>query len=128
MFRHSEEGAAAVEFAIILPLLVVLVMGIVEFSRAYGAKEALQHGAREGARVMALTNNSAAAKTAAVNGAIGLNPALTTGQVTTTSCPVTPTPTSSTKVVATYPMSYKIPLWGSGTWTLSATGVMRCNG
>ncbi|MCL5985847.1 MAG: pilus assembly protein [Actinobacteria bacterium] len=54
----GENGASAVEFAIILPLLVVLIFGIVEFGIAYNNYLAITHAAREGARVAAvdLTN------------------------------------------------------------------------
>jgi Flp pilus assembly protein TadG len=46
----DERGAAAVEFAIILPLLVVLVFGIIEFSFLLYDKAMITNASREGAR------------------------------------------------------------------------------
>ena len=40
-----------VEFALVLPVLVLLLFGIIEFTRAYNAKTTMTHAAREGARV-----------------------------------------------------------------------------
>lgn len=45
-----ERGAAAVEFALILPLLVVLVFGIIEFSILFYNKAMITNASREGAR------------------------------------------------------------------------------
>ena len=50
----SEKGASAVEFAIILPILVMLIFGIVQFGIAYNNYIALTHAAREGARLAAV--------------------------------------------------------------------------
>ena len=50
----SEKGASAVEFAIILPILIILVFGIVQFGIAYNNYIALTHAAREGARLAAV--------------------------------------------------------------------------
>jgi Flp pilus assembly pilin Flp len=52
-FRR-EEGAAAVEFALILTVLVVILFGITEFGRAYSSLEIYVSAAREGARVAAV--------------------------------------------------------------------------
>jgi Flp pilus assembly protein TadG len=46
-----QEGASAIEFAIILPLLLVLVFGIIEFSILFYDKAMLTNASREGARV-----------------------------------------------------------------------------
>lgn len=43
-------GAAAVEFALVAPLLVVLVFGMIEFGRMFMAEQVLTNAAREGAR------------------------------------------------------------------------------
>ncbi len=46
----SEHGAAAVEFALLLPLLVLLLFGIVEFGLALHRHQVLATASREGAR------------------------------------------------------------------------------
>ncbi len=46
----SEKGASAVEFALILPILIMLVFGIFQFGIAYNNYITITHAAREGAR------------------------------------------------------------------------------
>jgi len=46
----SQSGASAVEFAIVLPILVMLVFGIIEFSVAFYDKAMIANASREGAR------------------------------------------------------------------------------
>src|SRR5436190_21168855 len=50
----DERGAAVVGCALVLPLLILLVFGIVEFSIAYNHQQGLHAAAREGARVASL--------------------------------------------------------------------------
>lgn len=47
---QSEKGVSAVEFALMLPLLVLLVFGIIEFSVLLFDKAVLTNASREGAR------------------------------------------------------------------------------
>ncbi len=47
----NQSGVAAVEFAVILPLLVVIVLGIIEFSILFYDKAMVTNASREGARV-----------------------------------------------------------------------------
>ncbi|WP_369253988.1 TadE/TadG family type IV pilus assembly protein [Geodermatophilus amargosae] len=61
----GQRGAAAVEFALVVPMLLLLLMGIVEYSRVYQAQGTVSAAAREGVRVMALTNNASQARSAA---------------------------------------------------------------
>src|SRR5262249_23547552 len=44
------EAAALIEFAVALPLLVVLVVGIFDFGGAFNLKQELNNAVREGAR------------------------------------------------------------------------------
>ena len=55
---RDDRGAAMVEFAIVLPLLLMLLMGIIEFGRAYNTQISIQAAAREGARELALHKSS----------------------------------------------------------------------
>ncbi|MGQ1796395.1 TadE/TadG family type IV pilus assembly protein [Kocuria oceani] len=53
---RSERGAAAVEFALVVPVLLAMMLGIIEFGRAYNVQISLTHAARETARTMAVGN------------------------------------------------------------------------
>ena len=53
--RFNNNGQALVEFAIILPLLMLLVFGIIEFGRFLYLKNSVTNAAREGARLAAVT-------------------------------------------------------------------------
>ena len=125
---RDERGASAVEFALIVPLLVMLVLGIVEFSHAYQVKGTLSAAAREGVRVMALQNDPAAARATVRNAADSLRPVVTDTQIVISpaSCPTTGVP-ANVRVTISYRMPYLTGFFGSGL-TLSGTGVMRCNG
>jgi Flp pilus assembly protein TadG len=49
----SAEGSQLLEFALTAPLLLVLVIGIMDFGRAYNLKQKLNNAVREGARYAA---------------------------------------------------------------------------
>ncbi len=51
---RNQKGASAVEFAIILPVLVMILFGMFQFGIAYNNWIALTHAAREGARLAAV--------------------------------------------------------------------------
>ena len=130
--RNAERGSAAVEFALILPVLVVLVFGIAEFGRIYHVQTTVSGAAREGVRSMALTGNPSTARSAAKTAASTLSPALSDSQISITlSSGSACTSTATTNVTATmtisYPVTFLTSLFGTGV-TLSGRGVMRCNG
>jgi Flp pilus assembly protein TadG len=50
----GDSGAALVEFALIAPLLFLIVFGIIEFGYGYGQSLDVRHGAREGSRLAAV--------------------------------------------------------------------------
>lgn len=50
----GQEGASAVEFALIVPVLLLLIFGIIEFGLMYHDYLAITHAAREGARKAAV--------------------------------------------------------------------------
>ncbi len=64
--RHrSEAGQSLVEFALVLPVLLLLLLGIIQFGAVFNSLITLNAAAREGARTMAAENNQDSAKAAA---------------------------------------------------------------
>jgi Flp pilus assembly protein TadG len=55
--RRAERGQALAEFALVLPLLMLLIGGIVEFGRAWNIKQAVTDAAREGARYYVISDD-----------------------------------------------------------------------
>ena len=55
--RWRDRGAAAVEFALVVPLLILLIFGAIEFGLDVNARTQVQNAAREGVRVASLTAN-----------------------------------------------------------------------
>jgi Flp pilus assembly protein TadG len=53
--RNADDaGASALEFALVAPVLLLLVLGLIEFGFMFQVQLALTHGAREGARIAAV--------------------------------------------------------------------------
>jgi hypothetical protein len=57
--RGGERGAAAVEMALVLPLLMLLIGGVIDFGFMFNAQIAATHAAREGVRVEAIGTGNA---------------------------------------------------------------------
>jgi hypothetical protein len=55
---RNEPGQAAVEMALILPVLMLLLLGIIEFGSAWNAKQIVTDAAREGARRAVVSDTS----------------------------------------------------------------------
>ena len=125
---HGERGASAVEFALILPLLLSLVLGIAEFGRGFQVQGTLSAAAREGVRVMALQNDQDAARDAVRAATSMLDPAVTDAQMDfePESCPQTGG-TQLVTLTVTYPMPLMTGFFGTQI-TLTGKAVMRCNG
>lgn len=129
-----ERGAAAVEFAILLPVLILIVVGIFEFGRAWFVQGTLSGAAREGAREMAIHQTPATARQVAADASVGLAVA---GDVvvtirnadgsaftpTTDPCP----PGKDAVVTVNHNYQFITGLFGS-TIALTGEGAMRCGG
>jgi hypothetical protein len=120
--HDSERGAAIVEFALLLPILIVLVFGVVEFGRAYNASVTLTHASREGVRELAISRDPGSAVAVTKSAATTLDPLRVS--VIAGTC----VPGEAARLEATYPFTYSIPLFGGGPVTLRSTAVMRCGG
>jgi Flp pilus assembly protein TadG len=54
---RSEKGAALIEAAITVPIILLICVGIFEFGRAYQTMQVLTNAAREGARMAVITTS-----------------------------------------------------------------------
>jgi Flp pilus assembly protein TadG len=121
----SQKGQSLVEFALVLPVFVVILFGIMEFGRLWEVSNILTSAAREGARVAAVSEpNIEKAKAAAQT-------VLSAGSITTATITVSG-PNSDKDILVTINMAYR-PLTGSiipglGSFTLSRSTTMRWEG
>jgi Flp pilus assembly protein TadG len=119
---RNEDGQSIVEFAFVLPILLALVLGIVQFGIAFNnyltITDATRVGARKAAVSRFLGDNGAAARTATFSAAAGLNPAKLVVDVNSTSWT---TPGSDVTVTATYPYSIDILGWVVRAGNLSSS-------
>jgi Flp pilus assembly protein TadG len=68
MLRHNQKGAATIELAIVLPILVLLVFGAIEFGLLFYNKQVITNASREGARAgITDSADSDAIKTIVIN-------------------------------------------------------------
>lgn len=56
--RADRTGAAIVEMAVVAPVLILLVLGVLEFGRAFMASHLITNASREGARMAILDGNT----------------------------------------------------------------------
>jgi Flp pilus assembly protein TadG len=133
--RHAatgprDRGAAAVEFALLLPLLLLLVFGIIDFSRALNAEITLTQAAREGARLEALGQANVVSRTQAA--ATGLSPVtvtIVTSCVTGSGAGVDAVVQTSYNFLFITPVSAIAAMFGgsiSSSLTLTAQSEMPC--
>ena len=118
----NEKGANAVEFAIILPILVVLIFGIFQFGIAYNNYITITHAAREGARRAAVDLNNPLLKQIIIERAY---PVPITEDDITINYPPDPKIGDPVEVIITYEITIEIPLVGSWDIPLTNKAVMR---
>lgn len=133
----SRRGAALVEFAIVLPLLLALVFGIIEFGFLFYNKAMLTNASREGARLGIVYNFPTRTTAAAIEDRVkqycGSN-LITFGgsKIPTLNPPPTPCVNSGDPLTVTVNFSYQflvLPNFVSGLTgplTLQAATTMRC--
>jgi len=67
--RSRNRGQALVEFALVLPIIVVLILGTLDVGRAVFVYNTLSEASRQGARTAIVNQNASTVQTAAVNNA-----------------------------------------------------------
>ncbi len=132
--QEGDRGAAAVEFALVVPLLLLLVFGIIDAGRMLNMQLALTQAAREGVRVAAL-GGSAADATARAEAA--MFPVTGATASLTTACPAVPIAADDAVLNVARTYNYITPIQGIltvmgqpnlATPTITGRGRMRCNG
>jgi len=123
---NGERGAVAVEFALVAPILIALIIAVVEFSNAYNVQVSVTQASREAARTMAITKDSVKATAAGKAGAPSINSSLLTFDYSAATCP-TATPTANAVVTVTYTGTPLTGFFGSSL-TLTGKGAMQCGG
>ena len=130
MFRCSRKhrrGAAVVEFAMVVPVFVLLIFGMIEFGRAVMVQQVLVNATREGARQAVLDGSTLTDVQARID--VYLSASVINGATTT----VTPDPQAAgfgapVTVTISIPFEdvswFPIPQYLGGT-TLTASSVMR---
>ena len=104
--RHQKRrGAALVEMALVLPIFVTVVLGIVEFGRAMMVAQMCTNAAREGVRLAVLDSSTNAEVDQAVRdlmvSAAGVAAADVVGQITITPAPGNPDPSNNLALAGT---------------------------
>ena len=113
---RSERGAELIEFALTLPLLLLLVLGIIEFGFLFQEYEVVTNAAREGARLGALipsagyTTTEAEARANDYLTAGGLNAALATTTVASSRVAISGTTPAKCIPVVTATVIYPHPV------------------
>jgi Flp pilus assembly protein TadG len=102
-WRHSEKGQATVEFALVVPILIWLLVGLVDVARMVNAVFIIQHSAREGVRL----GVTGASDTEVVDRAVMVAATLDTSQLAVTVSPAAPRSTGS-DIAVTVTYNYKV--------------------
>ncbi len=132
--KDNERGAALLEFAFIAPILIMLVVGIVQFGLVLNQTQGLHAAAREGARAAAIPDTDVAEIESAVNGALN--------GVATRTLQIDVTPSTSNtnfqpcdgregdQVTVTVKTDFvlDIPFFAGRTIDIAGEGVFRCEG
>jgi Flp pilus assembly protein TadG len=118
---RSDEGQAFVEFALVLPLLALLIFGIIQFGLAFRNYIAITDAARVGARAAAVkrTSNPCAAANAAIQSTVSAGQwAQISSRIT---CVAGPNVGDQVSITINYPYSIGLPgVSASGNLTANA--------
>jgi Flp pilus assembly protein TadG len=136
---HREDGASAVEMALLAPLLFMLVFGIIEFGLAFLQVQSIKTAVREGGRAAAVGANVTTIQQKTIDASSGAIPSGQSGNVAVSPNPGASSPACTANnigsdVTVTYDTSdlpdggvvVKIPLLPDIVMTPVITAQFRC--
>lgn len=130
--KSHDRGSAVIEFALVLPILVMLVFGIFQFGLFFNRQQGFHAAAREGARVGAIPTSTVADIESRVTDALQGIPLGDAPTITITpdsgdaSKPCDSRQGQSVVVEIKAPTTIEIPLWGSKNLNITGRGEFRC--
>jgi Flp pilus assembly protein TadG len=135
---RNQKGAALLETAITLPLVLLVCVSIFEFGRAYQTWQVLTNAAREGARVAILSESTDAQVTTAVKAYMqgGQLPSFALANVTVERTVPFAASNTASRITISYPFKFTVlnPVMrlvrsssttGQGTTTMVSVAMMR---
>jgi Flp pilus assembly protein TadG len=120
---RKQQGQSLVEFAMVIPVLLLVTMGIIEFGNLWMTMNVMSGAAREGVRIAAVTDPDAAQVQTAVENV--LIPANITGATITVTGP-----NGASEVTVTVQFDYTVLTLGiipglNGTFQLTRSATMH---
>lgn len=141
---RAESGAVVIEFAMVLPILVILVFGIVQFGLLFHRQHGIHSAAREGARLAALSDATSEDIVARVDEDLSDIPipegrtvvitapapygsrSFADGVAADTESPCEGNFGEPVTVVIETETTLEVPMWGTRTVGVTGTGEFRC--
>ena len=121
--RSERRGVAAVEFALIAPVFLLLVLGVIEFGRLLMVQQVLTNASREGAR-RAVVEGATVAEVKQV-----VSDCLTNASISSTATTINVTPSSLSAitfgddVAVSASISFNDVSWIPSPWFLNGTSL-----
>ena len=130
--RDGDRGQTIVEFALILPIFILVLVGIVDFGRAVYASSTIQNAAREAVRVAIVNQNITVIEAEAIAQAVALDIGAADVDVnfldddyTAGPCTTTPNVGCIVEVEVRYAYTAATPILGNIVGTINISGSSR---
>jgi Flp pilus assembly protein TadG len=120
---RADRGGAAIEFAIVAPVLFLIVLGMVDFGRLFYVTQGLQYATQRAARYYTLnpTAETSVVTTQLTQAMVGnLGGSLNVAYTDTANCNANGNVTCTT-ITATCPFAFLVSYLGLGSRTITAT-------
>ena len=133
---RRERGAVAIEMAIVLPLLLLIIGGMIDLGRLFFVQTMVTNAAREGARMKSLGYTNTDSDTRVLASSPGLAALVGNPTIVYVACPSSPTPSDGASATVSAPLFEWLILGNIASFfgatptapDPTATASMRCLG